>query len=125
MTWPGFSAEDFTALTCDAGRFGAIMSPKLAAEQANKKLSDYLASCPKVTANCKTKGGAMNVPKDVVWSSFADQYDTHTAILFNVTEIKKEPCKHEPDVTIQTWFDETQCKHCKVALIAHWEERKS
>jgi hypothetical protein len=57
----------------------------LARDFANDKLSKYLANCPRVYGY-----------KDKGWGVEHDEYDTHTAILFDIQEIVKEPCVHEP-----------------------------
>lgn len=81
-------------------------------------------------------------PVDSIWVSQARKEScgqqaqeacAHTARLVAITELPKEPCKHEPIVeiygaevsaNIQKFYNvrfETQCKHCGVKLIAEWK----
>lgn len=61
--------------------------------------------------------------------------DTHKALLINIEPIVKEPCKHEPEIIVQT-FNLKQighnyytlnlnpkCKHCGVYLVAEWKAK--
>lgn len=53
------------------------------------------------------------------------RFDTHTARLAFIEEIKKEECKHEPEhifIGPETGNWSTICKHCGVKLVAEWKE---
>lgn len=69
------------------------------------------------------KGGVFTVPDPRLGlRSGTSSPETHTARLVDIQEIKKEPCKHEPD-----WEEEgvgrPYCKHCGCELVADWREK--
>lgn len=86
---------------------------------ANKKLNDYLASCPVVY------GQGVEAMKSAIWCMNGPDFEvyrhTHKARLFGIEEIKKD-CKHEPD-----WEEEgtgrPYCIHCNVELVAEWRAK--
>lgn len=66
---------------------------------------------------------------DGKFESFDEQekpndFDTHRALLINIEELPKKPCKHEP-ITYTAGYDsdwtKPECKHCGKKLKAKWE----
>lgn len=96
-------------------------SQRLAVEIANEKLNKLIESWPVVYAH---KNG------EQIWAqAIYVKENVYKARLAFIEEIKKEPCKHEPEalevrsygyVTIGT----AKCKHCEVELKATWSEKK-
>lgn len=87
----------------------------------NEKLNEFIESWPVVY------GSVGAIPKPYVWSINKITTDTHSARLAFIKEIKKEPCKHEPDN--RGWVSEYDgfvlCKHCGVKLKSVWVEDKN
>lgn len=132
-----FKPEDFSYLT----GYQKDKAEK-AAKLANEKLNKFIESWPIVYGkyNCMPQGGV----SDWIYRTTNRQYDkhTHTARLAFIEEIKKEPCKHEPEIILGnegfkvSWpvpfqpniykqiFVKVKCKHCGVELQAPWSERK-
>ncbi len=53
------------------------------------------------------------------------EWCTHQAYLFNIQEIIKDPCKHEPKSSEDaTSMSESECIYCGVPLVAEWRENK-
>lgn len=52
--------------------------------------------------------------------------DTHTAYLFDIQELPKKECKHEPSVLscMDAYAYLSICRHCGVKLTAKWEVKK-
>lgn len=102
-----FKPEDFDGAECYSN-------------SANKKLQEYLESCP--VAYFKYLGGKpFNLGPEL-----NKEDDTHTARLAFIEELAKESCKHEPTFvndgdTINWKFS---CKRCGVKLEAEWKEVK-
>lgn len=104
-----FKPEDF-------GHEGLYDTDSRASEIANKKLNALIESAPLVYCSKPDKENSH------LWSHHQTKgYDTHTARLILIEEIKKECVKHEP------WEDEIVgshriiCKHCRVELIPEWK----
>lgn len=125
-----FEPEDF----CDMG----FAEMDYACDQANKKLNKLIESCPVVYLNWGT-----SKPYNM---DFNINDHSHKARLAFIEEIKKEPCKHEPN-TYETstivegflparpgYFSRTEsekcifispkCQHCGIELQATWSEKK-
>lgn len=99
-----FEPEDF----CDID-FAAM---DYAADVANKKLNKLIESWPVVYQFGNS------------WLPLNGTDATHKARLAFIEEIKKEPCKHEPE---DGWFmlsSPTKCKHCGTQLQITWKESK-
>jgi uncharacterized protein involved in tolerance to divalent cations len=92
----------------------SLITKELAANIANRLLDEHLAKCQVVYTEMDTGD---------TWSDNQCLDDTHKAVLFNIEELVKEPCKHE----VGRWehsFGTTSgfCKHCGVKLkVATWE----
>ena len=83
-----------------------------AADRANQILDEHLAKCPVVYGYLD--GATLS---DV--TEFKYEGADHKAVLFNIEELMKEPCKHEPK-----WVGHphlSDCKHCGIKLKATWE----
>jgi hypothetical protein len=93
-----------------------------AARQANLKLDEWRKQATVVIGN----------PEIGTWSDVGDSADTHRALLIDITELPKEPCKHEPNIIqvpagmgmVPFYTDTATCKHCGVKLKASWEAAK-
>lgn len=113
MSDPIFTAEYFNTST-------EYIHCKQAAERANDKLESLL-------------GPAVFGLKQHNWEWKIQQNyngtDTHTARLFNVQEIKKKECRHEPTHGIESIVEEFngdfmfECR-CGAKLKANWTEVK-
>lgn len=118
-----FKPEDFGVMRDDETSWLYV------SEVANKKLNDYLESCPVVYGHgveaMKSANWCMNGPDFEVYKH------THKARLFGIEEIKKD-CKHEPmgyyDLNGTKHIDavkkESRCTFCGVELVATWSEKK-
>ena len=114
MKTPLFEPEDFDSIT-------GFSSRKDIANLANAKLQQLIDASPVVYGEYikDSYGWAM--------SESNGSGDTHKAVLFNIEELSKEPCKHEHSSV----YDEHQrkyhdrCKHCGVELVAEWKEEKT
>lgn len=117
-----FNSEDF--------KRAAPHIKQICADVANAKLNKALG--PVVYCSPATDARPYSFEH---WHYGKNSYDnTHIAHLFNVQEINKEPCKHEPISTregvidIENKRDYTkifytpECKHCGAKLKAKWEE---
>lgn len=121
-----FKAEDFqfwvrTTQQLHGSRLEVSrMQMSLLAELANAKLAKLLG--PRVYGEKSSEG--------YKWFSQVNvEDDTHTAYLFQVTEIKKE-CVHEPEWEIRSELNvlklevsltPKRCRYCGVKLTAKWE----
>lgn len=107
---------------------------KAAALRANELLQAHLATLPRVYGAERLKTGAVGSEYLWEWCNKMDQglTDTHTALLWGITEIEKKECEHEPRVivkrhigggeyTASTKFD-ANCVNCGVKLKAKWEK---
>lgn len=80
-----------------------------AAYYANKKLQEYLESCPVVYGNMEY----------VFDTNGKEHWCTHKARLICIEEIPKEPCKHKP-----RWVGNmktNECLKCGIEIIAEWK----
>lgn len=108
-----FKPEDFNAL------YGDCPLTKMSIVKiANARLAEMLKDAPVVyfddEASMNEKGTidcATRKPRNK---------DTHRALLVNIEELPKEPCKHEPK---RDWPHSPQyfCRHCGVKLVIRWE----
>ncbi len=98
-----------------------------ASDFANEKLNKLIESWPVVYGITEDA----NIPRlaSLEWEFMKRPKDTHKALLAFIEEIKKEPCKHEPNFT-QFAIDEKyktnlplKCKHCGVELQATWSPK--
>ena len=91
--------------------YEAHLSNLYAAETANAKLEEWKREATVAYAN-------LNFPPDIPRNA-----DTHRALLIDIEELSKEPCKHEPleKPTIERMQGIVRCKHCGVKLKATWE----
>jgi len=112
-----FKPDDFTSY-----KYPSNERPSVAfARCANELLDEHLAKCPVVYGLVNERTEKFD------WSEFI--YDgfakaTHKAVLFNIEELVKEECKHEPThvfIGPDTGHWSTQCKHCGIKLKATWE----
>lgn len=120
-----FTKDDFEYLT---------LTRETAARNANEKLAKLIESWPVVFGtNGDSPGGWTTIRDDDEETWYPD---THQARLAFIEEIKKEPCKHEPIMTVRfPGFDRSgthfksvpeliECKHCGVKLQGTWTEVK-
>lgn len=80
----------------------------VAAKMANAALDEYLLTLKRVY-------GVTFERDDLSLSFEKDEADTHTALLWDLEEIKPEPCKHE--VLHARWDDKIDCKQCGKILV--------
>lgn len=81
---------------------------------ANKKLQEYLESCP--VAYFKYLGGnPFNIGPEL-----NKEDDTHVAYLAFAKEIYKKPCEHTLIVSTQG-SDIGRCQDCGVEMIKEWK----
>lgn len=90
------------------------------AKQANKILQAHLATLPRVYG--KAESGYFGPAQH--------QVNTHTALLWGITEIEKKECEHQPDIGkleeqnlcgLLIIIPVHKCTHCGVKLKAKWE----
>ena len=87
------------------------------ADQAQKALDAHLATLPKVYGFSSANG------VNGAWTT-SEINATHTAILFDIQEIEKKECDHEPvyveNKNRESWFE---CEYCGKSLkIEKWSE---
>jgi hypothetical protein len=94
-----------------------MISPHFTAIRANELLDKAIAEAPVVYC---VSGG--------VWTASKYSADTHKAVLFNIEEIVKKDCEHEPimhafnaNAVLPSSKVETKCRHCGITLKARWE----
>jgi hypothetical protein len=122
-----FKPEDFTILD-------VINGPQDIASKANLLLDKAIAEAPVVY-------GKNTDVQLVNWGDCLMPGDTHKGIVFNIEEIEKKPCEHEPSYTLSgitqdTLSNITQaghssiltnvaakivCSKCGITLKARWE----
>lgn len=89
------------------------------AKLVNDELDRIIEAIPAVYGHIKSDGS-------LSFSTERSKMDTHKAVLFNIEELPKQPCKHEHSAI----YDEHQrkyhdlCKHCGVELQAEWKAVK-
>lgn len=91
----------------------------LAADQANAALDEYLKTCPRVYGSRYDIGFCMDEVKEC--------FDQHEAILFDLREIEKPECEHEPTIADKLGISGTAyptCRKCGAKLKATWSEVK-
>jgi hypothetical protein len=108
-----FNPEDF-----QGGMKYESVSPHYSAFRANELLDKAIAEAPVVYGD-RTK---------VDWTVDAYQADTYKAVLFNIEELAKKDCEHEPimhafnaNAVLPSSEVETKCRHCGITLKARWE----
>lgn len=106
-----FTEDDFINLKY----YGTTRPSAAYAEYANNKLNEFLQSATVVYCD-----------KDELHFSGVDEIGyTHKGYLIGVEEIKIEPCKHEPEITMcdanTPSYYLPKCKHCGCELIADWK----
>jgi hypothetical protein len=88
-----------------------------AAEISNKLIQAHLATLPKVYGNkCENMETYQNQP-EYAWTLHKGKHETHTALLWGITEIKKN-CEHEWE---SNDLDFKKCCLCGVKMVAHWK----
>ena len=111
MKWK-FEASDFSFLDSNISMY------EQAAHEANAKLDEWRRM--EAVVYCR-------LDVEFLWSQSRADTDTHRALLIDVEELPKGPCKHEPDYTqyaIDEKYQKNQpmrCKQCGVKLKATWE----
>lgn len=103
-------------------------------------IADYLnaliESCPVVYGQIKNIDGGLTDKKYWCATQIGNNGETHQARLFNIEEIVKEPCKHEPSPHIscsmsvdqlgnEYFQHKTKCQYCGVELQATWSEKNA
>jgi hypothetical protein len=93
---------------------------------ANELLDKAIAEAPWVYANMQNE-----IPTNMLVFSCADH--THKAVLFNIEELAKKDCKHEPSYTLSGITQaghssiltnvaaKIVCSKCGITLKARWE----
>lgn len=106
-----FTSEDFNTLPIVTMEDIRIK----AAEIANRKIESLLG--PKVY-------GIVDSISEI-YDTKPGTMDTHTAYLFNITELPKQPCNHVPVYDGKGPVDEFRyfCKHCRIELVSKWEPK--
>lgn len=102
-----FKPEDFTPI------FGPQPQTKVnVANIANEILNKHLETLTRVYAQ-----------KDVVaaWAPWHREHQTHTALIFDVTEIEKKGCDHSVVINLDI-SNKYVCTKCHKNLIARFEE---
>jgi hypothetical protein len=97
-----------------ASDFAGCMNDYHAAQCANRKLNEYLESCPVVYCGPSYRNK---------WIECETMHTTKKARLFGIEEIKKEKCdEHWPIGSA----DPTKviCQKCGVQLVQEWREVK-
>jgi hypothetical protein len=112
-----FKPEDF-----HGGMKYESVSPHYSAFRANELLDKAIAKCPVI----------YGTPAIAAWGRL-DSTDTHKAVLFNIEEIEKKPCEHEPSYTLSGITQagnssiltnvaaKIVCSKCGITLKARWE----
>ena len=94
-----------------------------AAEIANAKLQELVESWSMVYTRIILDG-----PMTGSCEQLKMPHHTHQARLAFITELPKEPCKHQPVKKLLYEIGDMQiyyeCAHCGVELTATWEEKK-
>lgn len=111
MCWANEMKAFFHASDFDVKHITAYNFTEVSARIANNILNKHLESLPVVYAS---------ELQEWQWTENKDVLDTHKARLFGIEEIKKEPCKHEPQFP---GYGELICKYCQVELIAEWRAK--
>jgi hypothetical protein len=101
---------------------------QMCANIANAKLKKLMETWPVVY-------GLSTSPE--LWTMQKQDMDTHRAHLAFIEELPKEPCKHEPLVSVEvapikrsdspyfrTYPLNFTCRKCGVELLADWKENK-
>ena len=112
-----FKPEDFSRENVDAFNW-----QEKSAEQANAKLQKLIDEAPTVYG---IPNQSFSHVEGSTQSNVTGQMekDTHKAKLMFIQELKKEGCKHDPNLLNQKiggWF----CRHCGVELKAEWKAVK-
>lgn len=113
-----FQPGDFEYQAHDVGEFGKLIRIQYAANIANTKLNKLIESWPLVYS--------WDGNHNYEWhkTELVDGHHTHQARLAFIEEIKKEPCKHEPQ---DGWFLKSGyvgCKYCNAQIYPIWAEYK-
>lgn len=111
-----FKPEDFNDVLITHHR----PIPKHAAEIANEKLNNLIESWPVVYGH----GWNFESPTPSRYWQWRKDGHTHTARLAFITELPKEPCKHEPMFLNGSAAMVPKCRYCGVELQATWSEVK-
>lgn len=128
-----FEPSDFAAIHKEAVKngyasynAGDMWEPtdtlKMLVDAANAKLAQWRAQATVVYGK----------PEVGAWTDIENKLATHRALLIDIQELPKEPCKHEPPeltplqllAAKQNGFTQssTHCRHCGVKLRAEWKE---
>lgn len=94
--------------------FNSNISKISAAEIANAKLTALIEAAPVVYRREYSEH----------WMRLSTVADKEQARLMFIEMIKKEPCKHEPELGRGDHLKYSDCKHCGVKLVAEWTEAK-
>lgn len=106
-----FKPEDFKWLHTHSFKLSDI------SDQANELLQAHLATLPRVYGKVNQKD----------WIEGRFQQDTHTALLWDVTEIENKECEHEPirnekgEILIGP-DNKAVCGECEEYLIIAWKK---
>jgi hypothetical protein len=123
-----FKPEDFTILD-------VINGPQDIASKANLLLDKAIAEAPVVY------GHSNDTITEWLMSTEMSMHYTHKAVLFNIEELAKKDCKHEPSYTLSGITQDTLsgitqagyssiltnvatkivCSKCGITLKARWE----
>lgn len=112
-----FKPEDFKGLFHEP-----VVDPYISIyiQAANKKLNEYLESCPVVLQEKDNSKWVID------YGVYRMHFFSKKARLFGIEEIKKEKCEHIPhqQVFIEgSYSQKFKCKLCHVELIATWSEK--
>lgn len=103
-----------------------LISRTLAAEIANTKLNEMLASCMVVYGR-KNQYNLFEFNQYKDPENGPDKRDTHTARLIDIQELPMIECEHEPYLAMVLTSLPPQevykCKHCGVELVATWKAK--
>jgi hypothetical protein len=116
-----FSAKDF-----EIDVHHKSLTPFAAAVKANAKLDAHLKTLTKAYSSlpfpglpCKTWSTSLECFKDDRHSDL--NWATHTALLFDMEELKPRECSHEPDHQRVAVTGLYLCRKCGAKLKAKWK----
>lgn len=107
-----FKPEDFINLWPNRQLLTDVMN--MVSHRANSRLAEMLKDAPVVYGHKKNFGWGFDE------QGIIPNVTTHKALLINIEELPKQPCKHIPAFAMAF---PNKCRECGVTLYMHWSDK--